>query len=205
MFSTTEEAGQSTSFVSRLKKKMEKSFEDTKKTLTQQASEENERRMMQLLLNTPKGEFNMKTLKGFYTQLKVEAEAKADNIIASRDEQFQQGLDQIKRFLRILDGFNEYEQQYPILIRAPALHRVALTTMSDFKEVEIVVNGCRSTQDMHSWIQKRKEKGLLVPESPQQIQTLMTQEQPKRQRLQGGYLTRLYIEQDAPRKKRLGK
>ena len=205
MLSTATEEPQSSSFVSRLKKKMEKSFEDSKKTLMAQAGEENEKRMMQLLLGTPKGQFNMKTLKGFYTQMKQEAEAKGDNIIASRDEQYQQGLDNMKRFLRILDGFSEYEQEYPILINSKSIHRVSMTTMSEFKEVEIVVNGCRSIQDMHAWITKRKEKGTPIPENPQDIQSLMVQEKPKRPRLQGGYLARLYLENEAPRKKRLVK
>jgi len=203
--SVAAEAGQPTSFVSRLKKKMEKSFEDSKKTIMQQATEENEKRLTQLLLNTPKGQFNMHTIKGFYTELKQEAEAKGDNIIASRDEQFQQGLDQIKRFLRILDGFANYELEFPMLIDNKSIQRVAMRTMSDFLEVETVVIGCKSTMEMHSWVQKRKENNLPVPENPQLIQNMMQKEMPKRSRLQGGFLARLYREQDAPRKKRLPK
>jgi hypothetical protein len=200
---TTAPQQQPKSFVSRLRSKMEKSFEESKKTMMEQAGEENEKRMMNLLISTPKSQFNMKTLKQFYIQLKEEAEAKGDNFIASRDQQFQQGLDNIKRFLRVLDGFNEYEQEFPVIITEREINRVAISTMMSYEEVDIVTRGCKRTIDMHSWIQKRKEKQLPIPDKPQLIAEFMQKEEPRRPRLQGGFLAHMYKTRGAMRKKRL--
>lgn len=203
MFATGED-GESQSFVSRLKNKMVKSFEDTKKAATDKAEDQNEKRMMDLLESTPLGKFNFTTLRDFYVKMKEEHEAAADNFIASRMDEYRQGLDQIKRFIKILDGFSIHEQQHPILIDSKSIERVSKATSIDTNEIDLLVNGSRSIIAMHRFMMLRKARGLPVPSKPRLIQELMLKEQTvKRQRLQGGYLAYIYQERDAPRKKRL--
>jgi len=191
----TSSSAQPSSFVSRFKQRMVESFEDKKESLLKQEGEKYEKRLLDILLATPKKQFNFKSLRDFYSTLRQDLESQSGPI-KSKTEQFEQAMDQVKRIIKIMDGFSEFELQYPILIRAKQIKKVADKNLCEVNEVKEFVETSNNIILMHTWLSERKEKGLPVPEKFQEIQQQMIQERPRPPPRQGG--ARRYVSRAAP-------
>ena len=104
-------------------------------------------------------------------------------------KRFQQAIDSTHSIIRLIDGFDPLEQDYPQFIDDEQIERVANLTMSDKKSVDSFVKSVNALREYHDWIAKRVERNLEVPTNFKEMKRAMLSDPDtlrKRKRQPGG-------------------